>query len=372
MLDIEALGEAYTALCRRYPFLGAYLEPTEKGYVLVRPPVFMGKVRQESPKSTDFQPWLERRPQSAVCVEQDSDGARVSLLTHHCVADSRYGSAAFQDLWRLYTQIVLNGKVEDISELPEPQPIESLLTARGVGDISSNHAGGTRFGQPNSAATLSLETARRRFTVAETNALTEFGGRNGLTVHGILAAAIILAEKEVGGQLLSELYYTYPVDLRERLTPPVAPAGGTNVLGYVQFNPDPTVAPELSAIGTAVNEQLTAGLSTGAIVHSLIYAASAVGTSPSPTPGKIMTTSAGRIADFITPPGLIVEDLTTIVSPRMLDPTNRRGLYAINSFGGRLSIEIHHRPGAADIENQRLAALTDRLIASAVLSGRSR
>ncbi len=373
-VDGAALGTALRALRRRYPLLGAYLESSEHGPVLVPPREPDGEIFTGSPATVEFEPWRAGRPQSAVCVEPEADGAKVSLLTHHCVADARHGGAAFEDLWRFYTEAVTHGSVAAGPELSPPEPIETLLAARGFAGISVEHDSARRFGAtgaPDADRTVGTESpgratipeaVRHRFTVAETAAVADFCRRSELTAHGVLSGATLLAEMAVTGLGLTELYYNYPVDLRQWLTPAVAPAGGTNVIGYAQYNPGPAVAADLGELARSVNEELIAALSSGALVRSLIHAADSAATPPTAMPGKIMATNVGRVARFTTPPDCVVDDLTTVVSPRMFGQTNGRGLYAVSTFGDRLSIEIHHLPGSAEVESRRLQALVDQLL----------
>ncbi|MGW6686862.1 phthiocerol/phthiodiolone dimycocerosyl transferase family protein [Streptomyces sp. NPDC054961] len=70
-----------------------------------------------------------------------------------------------------------------------------------------------------------------------TSALVRVGRANGVSVHGLVSAAVMIAHAEVkaAADHVHEVAvpFIYPVDARTRISPPVDAFGGTNIFGTV-------------------------------------------------------------------------------------------------------------------------------------------
>lgn len=80
------------------------------------------------------------------------------------------------------------------------------------------------------AATPATRKVRRRirFTTETTAALVQLGRANGLSVHGLISAAVMIAHAQVAAKGPEEVTvpFMYPVDVRSRVSPPGVLLGG--------------------------------------------------------------------------------------------------------------------------------------------------
>ncbi|MEU5365196.1 hypothetical protein ABZ354_17260 [Streptomyces sp. NPDC005925] len=375
-LDPEALRAAYQAVCRTYPQLASRLEHGEEGPVLVEcetcPDVQFSDGDLERPlvcAELD-----QHRSLSALDVVRDGDGASVTLVTHHSIADAPQSLAVLADLWSRYTDAVRGVPVET-PRRPYPRPLEDLLAERGIHGVSSAGEGDSRpspgkVGQANGYAwpTLVRHVAQCRLTATETTALSELCHREHVTIHGLLSGVILLVEAETRDLPLTDLVYRYTVDLRGRLTPRVGPAEGTNVLGGVVFRADDGIAPDAVTLGRAIGEQLRAGLADGSVQRSLLdmvahHQRADAAPAPQPPPGRavVSMTNWGVVPPLRTPDDLRATNFHSS-SRRRVAPGDSAGVggYVVTTFGGRLGIDLAWPTRDAE-QSRRLDCLRERL-----------
>ncbi len=361
-LDIEALTEAFHALQRRYPLFKARIKATTGGYELVTAPHYAPEIAINTGDLSAPLTGIEfdqQRFLSALSVVNDGARARVTLLTQHSIADGHHALTALADLWALYTAIV-SGQPPTTDPLPVPEPLESLLAARGMSVPASDEAA------PLPAESvehdhLVLTTSRLQLSAEATAALIEISRQQHVTLNALVSAGILLAEAKTRDVPLTEFSIGYPIDLRRRLSPPLEciPAG-TNVLGYAFYSSASDTAPELVPMARRVDDELRNQLAAGHIPYSLIYVAKAI-TSNLPQPRThINSTSWGKVAPLIVPPDLVVEDLTSTMSVKER-PHGQSNYYVQNLYNDRLTIEIHHLPETAAQERQRLTVVEQAL-----------
>ncbi|QBS43343.1 acyltransferase [Nocardia sp. CS682] len=414
-LDPAALSSAYDAVVRAYPVLGAGLEPTESGnHVLVAgtgaaPEI---SVVDSDPERLLVAPAFDQRVAlSALRVVRDGETASVTLLTHHSVADAYHSLAVLAELWSCYTDVVDGHSVEREVQ-PYPQSVEELLAARGIektaepdaaeqptpgGSVLSDsaaasipvaHSGSAASpgrATTNAAATsnaarvpepampeavsedtgfVSLRTTRCHLSSAETAELVELGHREGVTINGLVSAAIMLGEAEVLGLALTDILLTYPVDLRSRLIPPVGLTEGTNVLGFANHLSTANIG--LLDLARGICESLRAGLASGTVQRTPLHIPEMAGELEL-MPGMVLVTNWGRVPDLRAPDGLHINDFRSTLTARAdrtggHDPEVPGGSACIvSTFGGRLSIEIHHPESTTAQQQRRIDALTAKL-----------
>ncbi|MFD4245416.1 hypothetical protein ACFWP3_28075 [Streptomyces sp. NPDC058525] len=378
-LDLAALAVAYEALVRAFPVLGARLEPAcDGGFDLVA-----GAGRVPEVSVVDGDPDLLVHDQEfdqgvalgRLSVVRDGDSASVTLFTHHCIADACHSLAVLAELWSCYTDVV-NGLPPEREVRPYPVAVEELLAERGIEKTAmpavrpapperpqaGEEPAVVRAPADGGPGHVSLLVTRCRLSVAETAALVEFGHREGVTVNGLVSAAILLGDAEIRGLPLTEMTYVYPVDLRTRLTPAVGETDGTNLLGAAVHRPtaDSTGLVEL---GRSICASLAEAIAGGVVQQSPLHIprGTAPRTAP-PPPGLLIATNWGRVPAPRMPEGLRITDFRSAVVPASrpdAPPPPRQpggGYCIISTFAGRLSVEFHHT--AADAAQQRRRADT--------------
>ncbi|MFC9436081.1 hypothetical protein [Nocardia sp. NPDC057030] len=371
-LNLAALSAAFDAVVRAYPALGAHLEPDGRGHLLVESP-------GGTPEITvvDGDPELllsgarldQRAALAALCVVRDGDSTGVTLVTHHSVADACHSLAVLAEMWSCYTDIS-HGRTPTLAPHRFPDAVEDLLLARCVEKMA---------GAPVSARPLVVAespgppppveddqpyllplTARCRLTKRETAALADLAHREGTTINGLASAAILLTEAELRELPMTELSYTYSVDLRNRVTPAIGHTEGTNVLGFADFVPTRCEDKTLVGLARDISDGLRRGLASGVVQQTPLHIPDIASGPPPRAPGIVLATNWGRIDRPRLPEGLRVNDFRTVMiakpdraGHRLQQPS---GTIIISTFDDRLSIEIHH-PVETTVQQRRRVRL---------------
>ncbi|WP_194837851.1 acyltransferase [Nocardia sp. XZ_19_369] len=376
-LNLAALSAAYEAVVRAYPAFGAHLEANGRGHVIVESP-------RTTPEFTvvDGDPELllsgarldQRTALAALCVVRDGDSTGVTLVTHHSIADACHSLAVLAELWACYTE-VSHGRAPTLEPHRFPDAVEDLLLARCVEKMSGLPvsarplvvAEAPRVVPPvvDDDAYLLPLTARCRLTKQETSALADLAHREGTTINGLASAAILLTEAELRELPLTELSYTYSVDLRNRVTPAIGCTEGTNVLGFADFVPSVGAKTTLVELGRAVSDGLRRGLAAGVVQQTPLHIPDIAAGPPPRAPGIVLATNWGRIDRPQLPEGLRIDDFRTVMiakpdkaGHRLQQPS---GTIIISTFDDQLSIEIHHPVETTAQQKRRVRLLAAHL-----------
>ncbi|MGW0178921.1 phthiocerol/phthiodiolone dimycocerosyl transferase family protein [Nocardia sp. NPDC003345] len=376
-IDLGALGAAYEALVTAHPTLGAQLTPTEPvGHTLVTsgPPETVVTVADGDPELllTGAEP-DQRRALGSLHVVRSGADAAVTLLVHHSIADATHSLRLFQQLWECYATAA-GGRAPVLPATRQPLPVEDLLSARGVRRRPVPGSAAPRDEPPlPPAAALDandhdyppLITTRCRLTREQTRTLVDRGHRAGVTVHSLVAAALLLTESEARRLPVDRLQCSYSVDLRRRVRPLIGPTEGTNVLGFAGYRPGPGTETSLEALAHGTLHALRTGLASGYIQQTPLQLPDTLAVPPANPFHTVMTTNWGRIPRPAAP-GLRIDDFRTTMIAKP-DPTGRRppqaggGTSIISTYADRLSIEIHHPPEFTPVQLPRIARLQSLL-----------
>ncbi|MEU1548585.1 hypothetical protein [Nocardia sp. NPDC005745] len=373
-LDLAALSAAFEAVVRSRPILGARLEPDGRGGHLLLESAGAAPeltVAEGDPERLLTGARLDQRTAvAALGVVRDGAGAGVTLVTHHSVADACHSLAVFAELWSCYTDLVRRGQV-DLPPHGFPRSVEDLLHERGVRKIDAPavphrpmEVAGSHSG-PEDPGYLVPRTARCRLTRKQTAALVELGHREHTTINGLASAAILLTEAELRGLPLTDLSYTYSVDLRSRVTPPIGMTEGTNVLGFANFVPARRTGATLVDLARDISDTLRAGLDTGMVQQTPLHIPEITAGPPPRAPGIVLTTNWGRVRRPRVPDELRITDFRSIMLGKP-DKTGHRlqqpsGTIIISTFDDRLSIEIHHPEETTEEQRVRVRLLAGHL-----------
>ncbi|MGR4878098.1 hypothetical protein ACIPUC_01495 [Streptomyces sp. LARHCF249] len=392
-LDLAALTAAYEALVRAYPVLGARLEPSDDGgFDLVAgtsgaPEISV--VDGDPHQLIRDQKFDQRVVLSHVSVVRDGDTASVTLFTHHSIADAYHSLAVLAELWSCYTDVV-TGRSPEREVHPYPASIEELLAERGIekrvppvpvpvpvpaqpeADVEPVVSESVVAEPAVTEAPVDDDrhnaplVARCHLSVAETAALVELGHREGVTINGLVSAAILLSDAELRELPLTQMIYLYPVDLRTRITPTVGKTDGTNLLGSAKYLP-PAESMGLVELARSICESLAAALAEGAVQQTPLHIPKRNTAGATPPPGMLIVTNWGRVPALRAPKGLRITDFrSTLVSTPGPDVPRQPqhpsgGSCILSTFGGRLSIEIHHAEAVAAQQKRRADCIAAKL-----------
>ncbi|NKY24966.1 phthiocerol/phthiodiolone dimycocerosyl transferase family protein [Nocardia gamkensis] len=363
VLDIPALSAAFEALRRSYPVLAAHVEIVDGHHLLVESPgplpgvsVYAGDPGQ--PLSGANLDW--GRALSGLHVVYDGDCASVTLVTHHCIADGHHSVAMLIDLWSLFTDTV-GGRTPDTVLHDYPESMEKLFADRGIsppdiGSAEPARSAGIQLPAPGcTEPDRTMTQLRCHLSARVTDELIAFGRRHGVTVNGLVSAAIVRTEADVRNLRLADITYSYLVDLRTHVTPPVEFTAGTNVIGFAVYRA-PAGSIELIDLARGINEQLRTDLADGRIQREALIAAN----NPAPPEcGEVRCSNGGVVPPLRSPAGLEPVDCRPV-------PTGFPfPLYTIHRFSGRLSIELFVPAGESgddiDAARRRIATLESHL-----------
>lgn len=362
-LDLAALATAYEAVCRAHPQLAGKLEAGDESYFFAEsgalPSIQVCDGDLDRPMTgVRLDQWTAL---SALNVVRDGDDTSVCLLTHHGIADAHHSIDMLATLWSCYTDAV-QGVTSDLAVHPFPKSLEEVLAARGIQGTRPPAAPRPPAPPEPGRVAPARHVVQHRLTAAQTKALAELGHREGVTINGLLSGALLLVEAELRDRPVTELMYRYTVNLRNHLTPPVGATEGTNILGGAGYVPTDDVGADAVAIGRAVGTRLRAGLADGSIQRSILDllsgpAPGAKPWDPSTAPAVVSMINWGLVPTFRTPDDLL---LTNFHSASRIQEFSPLGGYVVNTFDGRIGVDLAWPEGAPDIQ-QRLDCLREQL-----------
>lgn len=337
--DIDALTTAFQALVRGYPVLAAQIVPDENGYALrrvPRTPALRVGARTDLP-AAGFA-IVEPDAVCAVNIAQHDNGFRLTLLTHHSIADAAASLHYLEALCALYTRVIETGSPGTVSAHPLAMSLEQFLTDRGF-DVPELRESASPRTPAALGATVAVRHGRTRLGHEATARLFATTRAAGLTVHGIVCAAIVLAAYDVSGSNEPETYTVVSsVDLRARAGSPIGAEAGTVIQGSdtatIEIGPE---GGDPVRIGRAVLDSLTQGLARRT-AHQAFLRPQNIGRQPIANP--LMVTNWGRIPVLRLPIGARVHDFRASASGlRTERAAAAPPSFFITTCDGRLSLD---------------------------------
>ncbi|MEU7634317.1 acyltransferase [Nocardia sp. NPDC049220] len=358
-LDPTALEAAFDTLRRAYPVVGCRVveDGAGQGYLLDPDERMWNSVsvRQGDVDSVGV-PAVDPAAQLAYLdvVAAGADRWRVTMFAHHGIADAGHCVELLSRLWDFYTDIV---EGSPISVVPQdyPKPLEWHVTARGITrsvksgfeDVTKPLCTPARAEPADNAEPVSRTLARPlrvRLDRAATARIVELGGQPGVTVNGLITAALLraYATENVGGALA--LSCLYPVNLRARLDPPVAAAAGTNMAGVASFAAEVDPAGGLIALAQRISGQLAQDLSEGVVHQSVLHFPDFYGaTRIHSLAGHIAVTNTGIVPAFRTPAAIELTDYEIVyvsAHPRPSTGASAAVTFLVYTFAAELIVGL--------------------------------
>lgn len=352
-LKIDALTTAFRALLTSYPILSTQVVPAGHGYALQyspHPPALQIGACTALPRAgfTIVHP-------DAVCaidVAQAGNDFRLTLLTHHSIADAGAALRYLEVLCAYYTRVVETGSAGPIRSHPLALSLEQFLAARGY-VIPEAGAPPAQRAETTVDAAVVFRHGRTRLGREQTTRLFDAARAASLTVHGVACAAVLLAAHSLSpSQGPVTFGLTSSVDLRTRTEAPIAAAQGTVIQGAdtailaVLPDDDPL------RLARAVLDSLAAGLADHT-VHQVFLHQPPLRQQCVENP--LMVTNWGPIPTLPLPEGLRVHDFRATVRGRHigLRATTLPPSFFITTCDGRLSID--HPAWVADESDPTIA-----------------
>ncbi len=389
-LDIAVMRSAFGALVRTHPILACRIgeDAAGTGHLLRPAGHAVGAWVRAGDTATVRLPDEALDPSVQLAyldVVTEGTRARVTLYAHHAVADAGHCVALLARLWDRYTDEV-SGSANDTAPHDYPRPLEWYAARHGIprSAVSGLEAASRPMAHapmlpPDPATPAPAALARPERTILEPEAtarIVELGRRHGVTVNGLITAALLRAYAEIasvqgdsspspsrsraatpresntdergpgdsGAGDSVQLRCVYPVDMRARLNPPVAAADGTNMAGLAAFAADVTTATDIVELAQRISARLRHDLAEGIVQQSVLHFPEFFGpTAIRSLAGHIAVTNTGRVPRFRTPPGLALTDYEIVylsAHPRPSAGPSAAITFLVYTFADRLCVGV--------------------------------
>ncbi|MEV6557937.1 acyltransferase [Nocardia sp. NPDC051756] len=368
-LDVAALKEAFAALQVAFPVVLCRIGEDEAGtgYLLRPGDSPIGASVTEGDVETVGLPATPVDPGTQLAYLDAVSGAgrwRVTLFAHHSIADAGHCVELLSRFWGFYTDIVESAP---ISVVPQeyPQPLEWHVAKRGI--VTGGVSGFEDVTKPLPAvaapvpvddpAPSSLAWPKRaRLDEATTARIVVLGHQRGVSVNGLITAALLrayAAETSNATDGPVPLGCLYPVDMRPRLDPRVAPAEGTNMAGLASFAAEIDPAESILELAQRISERLRADLAAGIVQQSVLHFPDFYGPNRIHSlAGHIAITNTGAVPRFRTPVGLTLTDYEIVylsAHPKPSTGASAAITFLVYTFHGQLAVGL--LGGGANADN---------------------
>ncbi|TNC19276.1 phthiocerol/phthiodiolone dimycocerosyl transferase family protein [Amycolatopsis alkalitolerans] len=270
-VDGSVLARAYSALCDRHPVLRARIRFDEWGDLLYvtpdhGPEFVVCQGNAETLRSMALaEDWDPADHVAQLTLIRRATGGFVAMRTTNAIADGVTKFALMREMWDLYTSILHGRTIPPVTTASFPRsPVELLrerssLDPRSADRYESTHRSKERMTpvREPSASQLS-DCTTRRITLSEedTAKLVVAAHVHNSTMYGLLSGVCVLAHSQ--GQATDESPTTVltPVNLRPRVSPPIAPTETTMMTGLFTATVSVEVNSTAGTIGREIRSQL--------------------------------------------------------------------------------------------------------------------
>ncbi|MFE9258348.1 condensation domain-containing protein [Streptomyces sp. NPDC006879] len=365
-LDEELLAEAFAAKLAEHPSLRCRIAQRDGVHVLeplAEEDLPRLLIREGGPHSyaEEFNsPLPVGGPLVRATLWRGSATAHEHLMmlsVDHTVTDGHSAIALLRGLWDTYTELSKGQATDAARQTSYPVPVSALLppvAAEGSAEYLTRRIEQARrrpvaclpyeaTGADRGPSGREISVIRVLLEADQTERLLQLAKSEGISVHGMVAAAMLLAVRrrmDTAPEARS-LGCLSPVDLRSRLAPPLAkemmvPAV-TSCVDVLEVAPDG----DSLELAREVTRNLHAALDRGDFLHEM-QILGAVPKHPELLATSVIVTNMGRVEGPVAPPGLDIDDVRLAPAREHYFPQAGRGpvMACVVSFDGRLGVEL--------------------------------
>lgn len=351
-LNSEHLKRAWMFVGREAPGLAGTISVREGRYVFHHDPEKAGLVTCKQRHEDDLKGYLTLDELDAVAAIEicriADDRHIVSLLVRHAIADGRYCLHAATRMWELYCE--LSDGIEPRLHPPIlARPLEAILEERGfpqhsrrkpsISPLPVYYCAPMWEGRHLSKLCHSHVLLDRDMT----HALSIRCKESSITMHGAIAASLVLSQRQSRTDLQS-FSVSSIVDLRSRIEPQMHPIEGTYVLGYSTTEVDMRLYSDIVSIAKLIADNMKMDIQSGAAHESGIANADLQSNGAAPT----LLSNLGVVPTFAHPEGLRFTDFTiwnemNLATPGSSDLLTAYGnMLVAYTFDDRLRIDLFY------------------------------
>ncbi|MEW2504012.1 hypothetical protein AB0878_26470 [Amycolatopsis sp. NPDC047767] len=393
VLDLAVLNSAWSRILDQHPTVASRIVPHGDGYALeslAERPVVV-ELQSDDDVLTAVASWAlpVGAPVARLFAAVDGAAATVGLSVDHVATDAKSALSLFTTLWQHYAAVLAGQPAPPAakewpatvsSQLPEvpEETVQALLTQRlerartRPVPLVPYHAAGADAPPPGQQP---VHNTRVTLSPEQTADLAAGARSLDTTVHGVVAAALLLATHDaLGGGETRALGCLSSVDLRSRVEPPV-PADV--MLSYVSPFPDVLdVAGDLDLDGISrlarqvIGHLRDATADGGWAVETALLGH--LGEHPELMDTTLFVSNMGRIDGPPSPPGLRLHDAMIIPGREDYFPQFGMGpLFAcVTAIDGVFAIDLPYTPVCfAPAQMERVRARTLAALEQVVAAG---
>ena len=331
-VDEELLDAAFAAVLAENRSLRARLERDGDRYLLslLDGEVPRLTVRPDQPGALVEEynaPLRFGGPMVRAVLLRGTDTDTLVLSVDHAVCDGRSATALCDTLWLRYTEIQAGAYVAQVGAGQRwPAPIDDLLPPCSAAEREDYLSRRIERGAGQQIAALpflaarsgsvvpgehAMDSRRLRLTRDQTTDLVAFSKAAGVSVHGLVGAALLAAVREGLPPQYADhrLACVSTVDLRERVRPPI----GRDVLmaaaSWYQDVLDVPAGPDLVTLGRRLTANLRAAVDRGDPALELRVRDRLMAT-PHLLMASLLLMNVGSVPGPPAPPGLEIVDMS--------------------------------------------------------------
>lgn len=395
-IDPATMDRAFTQLRHEYPVLVSRIGVDRSGIGYLLRPKDLGftgmSARYGDPDELGAPPAQLDPAERLVYLDvvlSSRPVSRVTMYTHHAVADGSHSIALFERLWDCYTRFLAEEEPAVVQH-EYPEPLEWLAQRRGIergrrsgfesvsrplptasnsgvaepsSSVESSDSS-PDFGAGTATANAFARPRRLQLDPALTAGVVDLARRHRVTVNALLTAAVLRAYAVVNGtdDTPVSLGCLYPVDLRSRLDPPIAPAAGTNMGGMASFAAqiDNTVC--VLELARRVSDRLRTDLDDGTVQQSVLHFPDYYGAERNRClAGHVAITNTGVIPEFSTPADISLTDYEMFYLSAHPQPSLGASVavtFLAYTYAARLTVALL---GAVEQQQRLLATVYEEL-----------
>lgn len=341
-LDPEALARAFALLCDHHPILRGRIRYDGVGYLLYvpndhRPELAVLDGNRVTLQREIHGPWDPERAVARLLIIRGSRRGYVALRIDHAILDGRAWVAVIDELWRLYTGIAMGIDMRVESGTSLPCAPSDLLKQRWICPKLDTLE---RVTYTSKHKDFGDNLQRRiQLTTEQTTRLLTLAHSVETSVAGLVSGAIVVAQR---GQDTSAspppMVYLAPVDLRNRVSPPVGPTETTNFVAWhcAQISASAIVDP--ITVGRAIKDQLDAAIVRRELLLAdpaqMIYAPEGIHLKDRLT--RVFVSNSGVIPQLTLPAKMTIKDIQI---PGRKSAPARFPAHSVRTYDGRLTIQ---------------------------------
>ncbi|GHH30897.1 phthiocerol/phthiodiolone dimycocerosyl transferase family protein [Streptomyces rubradiris] len=364
-VDAGILDAAFTAVLAEAPGLRSRLEKDGDDYYLsLLEPSELPRlhVRRNEPgaRLEEYnKPLHLGGPLARAVLLTGTDEDVVMFGVDHAISDGRSATAFCNRIWQRYIDIQSGGYSAPKPQQQQwPAPLEDWLPPRSDAELDAYVQERLERAEGAPVASLpfraagslppvpaeSLMTSRRlRLTESQTTGLLAFAKHTGVSVNGLVAAALLAAVRaglpeELADHRLSSFC---TVDLRNQFAPGLGHEAMVPMVSWYRDLLHVPAGADLVKLGHRFSTELRAGIERGDAAMEM-QALDRLLPHPQLWPTSLVLTNVGRIDGPPSPKGLKIVDMTKFPLSSRWDPERGAGplLASPATIYGRFSIEM--------------------------------